>query len=121
MEEYCKWRPALDVLVLEIDAFHLWYVEPGDVKKALDGGEIMCGALSMLEVSPCVLMWSAWLFHGCKKSMPLDRTSGCRVLMFVGRPSGWGLLPAGGLVGPDLVARLREGTDEDQHVGPGPC
>ncbi len=96
MEEYCKWRPALDVLVLEIDAFHSWYVEPGDVKKALDGGEIMCGALSILEVSPCVLM-------------------------FVGRPSGWGLLPAGGLVGPDLVARLREGTDEDQHVGPGPC
>jgi hypothetical protein len=96
LEEYCKWRPALDVFVLEIDAFHSWYVEPGDVKKALDGGEIMCGALSMLEVSLCVLM-------------------------FVGRPSGWGLLPAGGLVGPDLVARLREGTDEDQHVGPGPC
>ena len=96
MEEYCRWRPALDVLVLEVDAFHSWYVEPGDVKKALDGGEIMCGALSMLEVSPCVLMWSAWLFHGCKKSMPLDRTSGCRVLMFVGRPSGWACcLPAG--------------------------
>jgi hypothetical protein len=53
--------------------------------------------------------------------MPLDRTSGCHVLMFVGRPSGWGLLPAGGLVGPDFVGRLREGTDEDQHVGPGPC
>jgi len=96
LEEYCKWRPALDVLVLEIDAFHSWYVEPGDVKKALDGEDIMCGALPMLEVSPCDLM-------------------------FVGRPSGWGLLPAGGLVGPDLVARLREGTDEDQHVGPGPC
>ncbi len=46
MEEYCRWRPALDVLVLEVDAFHSWYVEPGDVKKALDGGEIMCGALS---------------------------------------------------------------------------
>jgi len=43
LEEYCKWRPALDVLVLEIDAFHSWYVEPGDVKKALDGGEIICG------------------------------------------------------------------------------
>jgi len=62
--------------VLEVDAFHSWYVEPGDVKKALDGGEIMCG-------------------------------------VFVGRPSGWGLLSAGGLVGPDLVARLRKGTDED--------
>ncbi len=49
--------------------------------------------------------------EGAGWSMPLDRTSGCRVLMFVGRPSGWGLLPAGGLVGPGLVARLREGTD----------
>ena len=67
MEEYCKWRPALDVFVLEIGAFHSWYVEPGDVKKALDGEEVMCGALSMLEVFPCVLMWSAWLFYGCKK------------------------------------------------------
>ena len=113
MEEYCKWRPALDVFVLEIGAFNSWYVEPGDVKKALDGEEVMCGALSMLEVFPCVLMWSAWLFYGCKKSMLLDRTSGCRVLVFVGRPSGWGLLSAGGLVGPDLVARLRKGTDED--------
>ena len=56
LEEYCRWRPALDVLVLEVDAFHSWYVEPGDVKKALDGGEIMCGALSSwrcLRVSWC--------------------------------------------------------------------
>ncbi len=49
--------------MLEIDAFHLWYVEPGDVKKALDGGEIMCcfvhaGGVSVcLDVECVVIPW----------------------------------------------------------------
>ena len=98
MEEYCKWRPALDVLVLEIDAFHSWYVEPGDVKKVLDGGEIrlcvvLCPCWRCFRVSCCGVRGYSM---AAKKNMPVDRTSGCRVLMFVGRPSGWACcLPAG--------------------------